>query len=95
MGKDKENKDTKLNKKLKISAIIFFVSAILALIIILNKGVILGFRLVSLSENGGSSSEPMHVIQIVATNNYLKNIGDTVELKLSIDGEDVANRGRV
>ena len=87
MGKNKEDK---LNKKLIWSAIIFVISAVIALIIILNKGVVFGKRLVSISESAATKQEPVHVIQIVATNNYLKNVGDTVELKLSIDGEDVA-----
>lgn len=85
-----KNNDSRLNKTLKITGIIFVISAILALIIILNKGVIFGKRLISI--NNSTSSEPVHVIQVVATNNYLKNIGDVVELKLSIDGQDVANR---
>lgn len=87
----KSSSDAKLNRKLRWSAIIFAISAILALIIILNKGVIFGKRLVAISESAGTVTEPIHVIQVVATNNYLKNVGDTVELKLSIDGQDVAN----
>lgn len=91
MRKSKKNSDAKLNKRLKVTAIIFFISAIIAIVIILNKGVIFGKRLVAITESVGTASEPIHVIQIVATNNYLKNVGDTVELKLSIDGQDVAN----
>ena len=90
MGKSK-NKDTKLNESLKRTAILFVVSVIIAITIILNKGVIFGKRLVSITESGANTPKPTHVIQIVATNNYLKNVGDTVELKLSIDGQDVAN----
>ena len=93
MGRSKENSNDKLNKALKISGILFILSAILAIYVILNKGVVFGKRLVSIS-NGGST-EPVHVIQIVATNNYLKNVGDVVELKLSIDGQDVAGRRRI
>ena len=78
-----KNNDSRLNKTLKITGIIFVISAILAL-------VIFGKRLISI--NNSTSNEPVHVIQVVATNNYLKNIGDVVELKLSIDGQDVANR---
>ena len=37
MGKKSNNIDNKLNKKLKITFIIFLISGILALIIILNK----------------------------------------------------------
>lgn len=85
------NKDAKLNKRLKHTAIIFAISVIIAIVIVLNKGVILGKRLVSITEAGSNTPEPIHVIQIVATNNYLKNVGDTVELKLSIDGQDVSN----
>lgn len=85
MGKNKD----KLNTTLKVTGIIFIISAIIALAIILNKGVIFGKRLVSITDN--SAPEAVHVIQVVASNNYLKNVGDTVELKLSIDGKDVAN----
>ena len=85
------SKDAKLNKRLKHTAIIFVISVIIAIIIVLNKGVILGKRLVAITEAGSNTPQPVHVIQIVATNNYLKNVGDTVELKLSIDGQDVAN----
>lgn len=88
MGRSKDNSE-KLNKVLKITAIIFFISAVLAIFIILNKGVIFGKRLISIS--GSSSTEQVHVIQVVSTNNYLKNVGDVVELKLSIDGKDVSN----
>ena len=91
MGKSKNNNDAKLNRRLKITAIIFVISAIIAITIILNKGVIFGKRLVEITEAAGTASEPIHVIQVVATSNYLKNVGDTVELKLSIDGQDVAN----
>lgn len=91
MRKSKKNNDAKLNKRLMVTAIIFVISVIIAVIIIVNKGVIFGKRLVSITESGASASEPLHVIQIVATSNYLKNVGDTVELKLSIDGQDVSN----
>lgn len=90
MGKNKSSEDAKLNKKLKWSIIIFVISAIIALAIILNKGVIFGKRLVSISESG-SNTEAVHVIQVVATNNYLQNVGDSVDLKVSIDGKDVSN----
>ena len=93
MGRSKENSNDKLNKVLKISGTLFVISAILAIYIILNKGVVFGKRLVSISNSG--SAEPVHVIQVVATNNYLKNVGDVVELKLSIDGQDVAGRRRI
>ena len=89
MGKIKKNNDVKLNRRLKITGFIFVVSMIIAITIILNKGVLFGKRLVAISESASTVSEPVHVIQIVATNNYLKNIGDSVELKLSIDGQDV------
>lgn len=88
MGK-KKSSDAKLNRSLIVTGIIFTISAVLALVIILNKGVIFGKRLVAITSV--ENVEPVHVIQIVPTNNYLKRIGDTVELKLSIDGKDVAN----
>lgn len=88
MGKNKNN-EKKLNRVLIVTSIIFLISAILAIVIIFNKGVIFGNRLVSITET--ATAEPVHVIQIVATNNYLKNVGDTVQLKLSIDGQDVAD----
>ena len=89
MKKNKNDSNTKLNRSLKITGIIFLISAILAIVIILNKGVIFGKRLVAITED--TNSEPVHVIQVVATNNYLQNIGDTVDLKVSIDGQDVAD----
>ena len=92
-GNKEKNKDSKLNKILIITLIIFVLSGALAITIILNKGVIFGKRLVTIAEN--ASAEPIHVIQIVSTNNYLKNVGDIVELKISIDGQDVANRRRI
>ena len=91
MGRSKKSSDARLNRRLRWSAIIFAISAIIALMIIVNKGVIFGKRLVAISESAGTIAEPIHVIQVVATNNYLKNVGDTVELKLYIDGQDVAN----
>lgn len=91
MGKN--NSDVKLNKTLKITFILFLISVSIAIGTILNKGVILGKRLIDITE--GASAEPVHVIQVVSTNNYLKNVGDTVELKLSIDGKDVAGRRRL
>ena len=93
MGNNKNDNDKRLNKILIIAIIIFILSATLAITIILNKGVIFGKRLVTIAEN--ASAEPIHVIQIVSTNNYLKNVGDTVELKISIDGQDVSNRRRI
>lgn len=87
----KSNSDIKLNRKLKWSAFIFIVSGIIALYIILNKGVVFGNRLVALSESGIKEDKPLHIIQVVATTNYLTNIGDTAELKVSIDGQDVSN----
>ena len=45
-------------------------------------------RLFAITES--EAPEPVHVIQVVPTSNYLKNVGDTVELKLSIDGKDVS-----
>lgn len=87
---EKNSIDFKLTKKLKFTAIIFVISVIIAIVIILNKGVLFGKRLVSINTET-SNSEPLHVIQVVATNNYLKNVGDSVELKISIDGIDVAD----
>jgi len=86
----KSSNDARLNRTLKITGAIFIISGILALVIILNKGVIFGKRLIPLTADG-ESAKPLHVIQIVSTNNYLQNVGATAELKLSIDGEDVAN----
>jgi uncharacterized protein YjdB len=82
-----KSKDDKINRKLKISFIVFLISAIITLTIILNKGVIFGKRLIDISETG--TNEPIHIIQVVADKTYLKSIGDSVELKISIDGEDV------
>lgn len=89
MGKNKKNKDAKLNRTLAITGVIFVISAVIALVTILNKGVLFGKRLVAITES--EAPEPVHVIQVVPTSNYLKNVGDTVELKLSIDGKDVSD----
>ena len=86
MSRSKKNKDEKINKVLRNTFIIFVISGILALVIILNKGVIFGKRLVSLTNSSGK--EETHVIQLVATSNFLKNSGDKTELMVSIDGED-------
>ena len=85
-SKKSNSKDAKLNKRLVISFVIFLISGVLALVIILNKGVIFGNRLVSVS--GVKAKEEVHVIQLVAANNYIKNGGDKTELMVSIDGED-------
>lgn len=90
MGRNKKSVDAKLNRTLKITLIIFIISGLIALFIILNKGVVFGKRLISLSGDE-KTKEELHVIQVVSTNNYLQNIGDSAELKLSIDGQDVAN----
>lgn len=89
MGKNKKNKDAKLNRTLAITGVIFVISAVIALVTILNKGVLFGKRLVAITES--EAPEPVHVIQVIPTSNYLKNVGDTVELKLSIDGKDVSD----
>ena len=90
MGRrSKNNNNYKLNRTLLITGIIFALSGILALTIILNKGVIFGKRLIPLTSK--EPEEPQHVIQVVADNNYLKNIGDTVELTVTIDGQEAVN----
>jgi hypothetical protein len=86
MSKKENSKDAKINKRLKISFLIFLISGILALVIILNKGVLFGFRLISVSDT--SSASDVHAIQMVATSNYLKKNGDKTELMISIDGAD-------
>jgi hypothetical protein len=86
MSKKDSNKDSKLNKKLRNSFLVFLISGILALIIILNKGVLFGFRLISI--DNVSSSTNLHTIQMITTSNYLKKNGDKSELMISIDGED-------
>jgi hypothetical protein len=86
MSKKDSNKDSKLNKKLRNSFLVFLISGILALIIILNKGVLFGFRLISI--DNVSSSTDLHTLQMITTSNYLKKDGDKSELMISIDGED-------
>ncbi len=89
MGRSKENSNSKINRTLLITGIIFVLSGIIALTIILNKGVIFGKRLIPLVAK--EKEEPEHVIQVVSSNNYLKDINDKVELTITIDGEDVTN----
>lgn len=88
MGRSKKNNDTRLNKTLRITGLIFVISAIFALVTILNKGVLFGKRLISI--NGENNQEPIHIVQVIATNNYLKNINETTDLRISIDGQDVS-----
>ena len=87
MSKKESNKEGKLNKRLKISFIIFLISGILALIIILNKGVIFGKRLISITNAG--TAEVTHSIQLVAGDPFLRTETDTTELMVTIDGVDV------
>lgn len=82
----KNNKDERLNKKFKITLIIFIIVAILTLIIILGKGKIFGLRLVSIS---GVEAEETHSIQLVADNYYLSVEDGQTELFVTIDGNDV------
>ena len=82
----KKSKDDRLNGVLKFSFIIFLISACITLFIILNKGVVFGNRLIDISDM--VVAEEVHVIQVVTPNTYLKNVGDSTELKISIDGAD-------
>jgi hypothetical protein len=86
--KKSSNKDRKLNKKLGISFLIFVISGIIALIIILNKGVIFGNRLVAITD--GSAVESAHTFQMVAESNYLTTSeNNTTKLMLTLDGVDI------
>ena len=85
--KRRENdKEAKLNRRLRNSFIIFLISGILALVIILNKGVIFGKRLVAVTDT--SAAPEVHTIQLVPASNFIKKDGDKTELMVSIDGAD-------
>lgn len=74
-----------LNKILKIAAIIFVITGIITLVIILNKGVIFGHRLVS---GITGKADELHTISAIAGRNYLVEDA-TTELFVNIDNEDV------
>lgn len=92
MSRDK--KQEKLNKRLKITFIIFLASALIAAFIILNKGVVFGKRLIDIS--GANEKSDVHVIQALSSTSYLvmpENESETMksstDILISIDGEDV------
>ena len=87
MSRRKKNNSSRLNKMLLITGIIFVVSGVIALTTILNKGVIFEKRLVPLT-GGTVVEEPEHVIQVVSDTNYLTEVGETLELTITIDGKE-------
>lgn len=78
----------KLNKKFKITIVIFIITVIITLIIILGKGKIFGIRLVSLS---GENAEETHSIQVIAGNSNISVDEGQTELYITIDGEDITD----
>ena len=92
MSRDK--KQDKLNKKLKVTFIIFLASAVITAFIILNKGVVFGKRLIDIS--GANEKSDVHVIQALSATSYLvmpenetETMKTSTEILISIDGEDV------
>lgn len=75
----------KLNKILKIVAIICVITGVLTLVIIFNKGVIFGKRLVGGTKD---SIAELHTISAVAERNFIVP-NSSVELYVNIDNEDV------
>ncbi len=76
----KKKKDVKLNRALKISFIVCLISGIIALMLVLGKGKILGKNILKLSLN-----EEAHTIEIVAEKLYLTE-DESTQLKVMIDG---------
>lgn len=84
MGK-KISKDDKINKRFKISLIIFIIVAIITIFIVLNKGNIFGIRLIKVS---GVEVEETHTIQLVADDYYLSVDNGVTNAYVTIDGVD-------
>lgn len=84
MGK-KISKDDKINRRFKISLIIFIIVAIITIFIVLNKGNIFGIRLIKVS---GVEVEEIHTIQLVADDYYLSVDNGVTNAYVTIDGVD-------
>lgn len=84
MGK-KISKDDKINRRFKISLIIFIIVAIITIFIVLNKGNIFGIRLIKVS---GVEVEEAHTIQLVADDYYLSVDNGVTNAYVTIDGVD-------
>lgn len=89
MGKKNEinSKNVKLNRMLKVSFIICFISGIIALIIVLNKGKIFGKNIVNVSKP--EAVKETHTMQLTCDKSYLSKNGGTAELIITIDGVEV------
>ena len=84
--KNKVNKENRLNKKFKITLIIFIITVVITLVLILGKGKIFGFRLIPVSE---TETAETHTIQLVSDSYYLSVEDGVTELYVTIDGNDV------
>lgn len=78
----------KINKRFKVTLIIFIIVALITLAIILCKGKIFGFRLVALS---GAEASASHSIQVVADNYNLSVDGGETDIYVTVDGSDVTD----
>ena len=67
----------RLNKKLRISLAIFLVSGLIALFIILNKGVVFGKRLIDISSGN---------VELTSDRVYLPEGGEKANLLVKLDG---------
>lgn len=85
MSRDKKQVKSgdRLNKKLRISLAIFLISGLIALFIILNKGVVFGKRLVDISSG---NVEETHTIELTSDRVYLPEGGEKANLLVKIDG---------
>lgn len=81
-----KNKEERLNKRFKITLIIFIITVIITIILILCKGKVFGYRLISISQ---TETEETHSIQVIADSYYLSEDDGTTELYVTIDGADV------
>ena len=86
---EKKSKIEKLNNRVKSAFVIFLISGLLALYIILNKGVILGKRLVSVTNT--ESVEEVHSIQLLAEKSILSVDNGSTDVMVTVDGVDVSS----
>lgn len=82
MSKDRKGSD-KLNRKLRVTLVVFLFSGLIALFIILNKGVIFGKRLVAITTG---TQEVTHTLELTSDKVYLPEGGEKANLLVKIDG---------
>ena len=73
----------KQNKTFIITLVIFIITAVIALCLVLNKGKVFGYSLVSIDSNIKSESEATHKIELSSEKEYL-SVKDEEESKLTV-----------